>query len=452
MKTNDRQNRSGKIRPPGRMHFTVVAVALVGLLSFFLLLYGNYLWQNNFRRSVPLLDNLMYARISLAEGHIWLEEALSGNAMVHMDSVRSFYQQAEEGADACLQGRSALTGLPGLPLRNSELAEQINRFKWSIKRSASIAEKCWQSRQHEDLHQGQALDKQLWTAYHGGELLAGVISVTLQQQISKAITAQRNIFGLSLVLWGGILVSLCGSLYVAGRRQQQDRQALQESEGRLRLLSSHLLTAQEQERRRLSLELHDELGQSLTVLKLQIRGIEKQLTGDQENVKDSCSKTLDQVDQIIDGVRRLSRDLSPSVLEDLGLTNALLCLAEDFCTCADIHLASDVADIDGLFSREAEIVIYRVVQEALTNIGKHADAGRVWISVRSSPTTVSVSIQDDGKGIDGNKIAPAKISERGLGITAMHERARMLGATLDISSTKGSGTKVSLTAPIQQEY
>ncbi|MGA7887393.1 MAG: PAS domain-containing protein, partial [Acidobacteriaceae bacterium] len=110
---------------------------------------------------------------------------------------------------------------------------------------------------------------------------------------------------------------------------QRSKMAVQESERRLRYLSSELLRAQEHERKRLSLELHDELGQSLTVMKLRTRAIEKELRpGDQSNLKQECLELLEYLDQVIDNVRRLSRDLSPSILEDLGLLAALKYLAD----------------------------------------------------------------------------------------------------------------------------
>ena len=104
--------------------------------------------------------------------------------------------------------------------------------------------------------------------------------------------------------------------------------ALQESEQRLRFLTTQLLTAQEQERKRISMELHDELGQSLTVMKLQVRAIEGALRDDQPDLKQACLELRQYVDGVIDNVRRLSRDLSPSILEDLGLLSALKYLLE----------------------------------------------------------------------------------------------------------------------------
>lgn len=236
------------------------------------------------------------------------------------------------------------------------------------------------------------------------------------------------------------------------RQQISEREsaekALRESGKRLHFLSSHLLTAQERERRRISLELHDELGQSLTVLKLQLRSIEKTLRNEQGLLKNDCEKTLQYVDQIIENVRRLSRDLSPSILEDLGLTAALKWLVEDFAKHSNIKVDIDMPDLDNRFSGDAQIAIYRIFQEAFTNIGKHAHAKTVSIVVRKEGRCVHFRVQDDGQGFDINQVEARSPTDRSLGLIAMDERARMLGGKLDINGQKGKGTRISFSIPI----
>ena len=224
--------------------------------------------------------------------------------------------------------------------------------------------------------------------------------------------------------------------------------ALRESGKKLHFLSSHLLTAQERERRRISLELHDELGQSLTVLKLQIRSIEKALNNAQGALKEDCEKTLQYVDQIIENVRRLSRDLSPSILEDLGLTAALQWLIEDFAKHSTITVDIDMPDLDNLFSGDAQITIYRIFQEAFTNIGKHAQAKAVSVVLTKEGDCVHFLVQDDGKGFDIKKIEARYPTERSLGLLAMDERAIMLGGQLEVSGQKGKGTRLTFSIPI----
>jgi PAS domain S-box-containing protein len=223
---------------------------------------------------------------------------------------------------------------------------------------------------------------------------------------------------------------------------------LRESERKLRLLSSHLLTVQERERRRISMELHDEVGQSLTVLKLQIRSIKNKLNDSQTDLKEDCVKILKCVDQTIENVRRFSRDFGSSILEDLGLSAALRWLAEDFEKHSNVNVSLDIAKIDNLFSRESQIIIYRIFQEAITNIDRHAHADHISIVIMKKKKYVFFQIVDDGKGFEKKQIDNRGSDVMGLGLTAMYERARMLGGTLKIFSRKQRGTRITLNVPI----
>jgi len=227
--------------------------------------------------------------------------------------------------------------------------------------------------------------------------------------------------------------------------------ALRESGERLHVLSSHLLTAQERERRRISLELHDDLGQSLTVLKLQLRTMKGNLDNDQKALDTGCENTLQYVDQIIESVRRLSRDLSPAILEDLGLTAALRWLIQDIGKHSNLEIILELPDIDKLISRDAQITIFRIFQEALSNIGKHAQAKQVRAVIEKNENRLDFRIQDDGKGFDIQEVENRYATEKSLGLVAMDERARMLGGSLQIDSSIGGGTRISFAVPLLQE-
>jgi len=227
-------------------------------------------------------------------------------------------------------------------------------------------------------------------------------------------------------------------------------ETLKESRKKLRLLSSYLLKAQEKERRRISLELHDELGQALTVLKLQLGSIKKNLPHDSVALRADIENTLKYVDLIIENVRRLSHDLSPSILEDLGLDAALRLLIKDFVKHSNLRISCDITPIDRLFSRENQIIIYRIFQEAFTNIKRHSRASQIWISVKQKNGTVAFVIRDDGKGFDAKQPPNKCGDERALGLTAMDERARMLGGALRVASVQGRGTEIVFDIPIDE--
>ncbi len=185
-------------------------------------------------------------------------------------------------------------------------------------------------------------------------------------------------------------------------------------------------------------------------MKLQLRSIERELQEDERALKEDCEEILHYVDQIIENVRRLSRDLSPSILEDLGLTAALRCLMDDFAKHSSIQITLDMSDIDNLFSHDAQIVIYRIFQEAFSNIVKHATATHVSVVIKKRENRVDFLVEDDGRGFDMKRIEARTPTERSLGLVAMDERARMLGGGLEICSQEGEGSRLNLSIPVDE--
>lgn len=241
---------------------------------------------------------------------------------------------------------------------------------------------------------------------------------------------------------------LIGAVGIDITMRRRAEEALRESEWRLRFLTSRLLSAQERERKRISMELHDELGQSLAVLKLQIRAIERALGDDQQDLKEEYRELLRYLDGVIDNVRRLSRDLSPAILEDLGLQSALKYLIDGVGKHYTVSHSFEVEDLDHLFPSDAQIIIYRIFQECLTNISKHAGATEVSITVKEYEGFISLAIEDNGAGFDPAQASARRASSRGLGLAALVERSRMLGGTLEVRSQPGSGTRVTCVIPI----
>jgi PAS domain S-box-containing protein len=233
---------------------------------------------------------------------------------------------------------------------------------------------------------------------------------------------------------------------ITARRQAEI--ALQESEQRLRTLTSQLLEVQETERRRISKELHDELGQALIYLKLQMGAAKAKMPEDQVDLKDSCDYLLNYLDGIIENVRRLSWDLSPTVLEEMGLSAAMRYWLEEFGKYYQVqNLAADIEEIDDFFSPQVQLNIYRVFQECLTNIGKHAQATQISLAVRKDAERVTFSIKDNGKGFVVKTALARHPSFKGIGLATMAERVRMVGGSLDIDSHSGQGTQITFTIP-----
>ena len=197
------------------------------------------------------------------------------------------------------------------------------------------------------------------------------------------------------------------------------------------------LAAQEAERHRVAQELHDEVGQSLTVVLLGLKQVESQappeLVPELAAVRESARAGLDDV-------RRVARRLRPGVLEDLGLTSALAALATDFADHSSASVRRVFAPGLPALSPEAEVVVYRVAQEALTNAARHADASEVELSLQRLGGDLVLEVRDDGRGFAG-------LSD-GSGLMGMRERAALVRADLSVISQPRRGTTVRLRVPV----
>jgi PAS domain S-box-containing protein len=229
----------------------------------------------------------------------------------------------------------------------------------------------------------------------------------------------------------------------------QTEEALKKSEARLRHLSSQLLASQERERKRLAAELHDELGHALLTIKMQLRALERGLTPEQKKLAEDIEAMQPFIDGVLDNVRRLYFDLSPGNLEDLGLSGALRQILDGFAkNHPDIRWKVKLDNVDADFSLPTQTVIYRIVQETLTNIGKHAKPSRVSVRVQRNSTAALFTVEDNGCGFDTSRIHSLDDPNRGLGLAAMEERVRLQGGTLEIISRENQGTRIAFTLPL----
>ncbi|MBM4294612.1 MAG: PAS domain S-box protein [Deltaproteobacteria bacterium] len=228
--------------------------------------------------------------------------------------------------------------------------------------------------------------------------------------------------------------------------RKRTEEVLKESEKNLRHLASRLLSAQEDERKRISRELHDELGHSLLALKLQLESVAEQMLPQQISLKNEVNRILQSISATIEEVRRLYLDLSPGDLEDLGLTTSIRSLIEDFAYLQkQINWTIKMDDLDGLFPLSIQTAIYRIIQEALTNIGKHAKPKNVFLEIKRAPREVSFTIEDDGIGFERNKVFSEK---KTLGLLAMEERVKILGGFFKLRSQENRGTRISFAIPV----
>jgi PAS domain S-box-containing protein len=228
--------------------------------------------------------------------------------------------------------------------------------------------------------------------------------------------------------------------YVSVNRDITERRYAEET---IRALLNDVLSAQEDERRRIARELHDETAQTLTSLLVGLRSVEEAQDLGQAQGAASSLRTL--VSGALDGVQRIAGGLRPSVLDDLGLADALERLVADVERGSpfriDLHVTGPRAP---RLPETIEIALYRVTQEALTNAGKHAAPKAVSVLLHRTPNVVRLVIEDDGQGFD----ADATPSSRQLGLVGMRERAHLVGGSMTVESTVDRGTTICINVPL----
>lgn len=264
-----------------------------------------------------------------------------------------------------------------------------------------------------------------------GDRLLGVLYVG---------TAQAHFFGGRDVHMLQLAAGRAAAGIERARLHEQERTNRQQ----LQTLSRQLLEAQERERRHIAQELHDELGQSLTMIKLHLQALASALATPPSRLVDSLAL----VDRTIQQVRTLSLDLRPSMLDDLGLVPALRWFAHRHAEGAGLEVRFHADQPQARFATAIETACFRVAQEALTNVVRHAQAQQVVIELHQDDDQVEMVIQDDGIGFE---VAAAQLRATqggSIGLLGMQERATLVGGQFDLASTPGQGTVVRVRFPL----
>lgn len=228
-----------------------------------------------------------------------------------------------------------------------------------------------------------------------------------------------------------------GLYVIAAVRDLTERQ-------RLRRFGAESLRAMEDERQRIARELHDDMAQRLSTLLLRVRLVASAETeGERARMLEEIRGMLLET---AEGVRRIARGLRPPALEDAGLAAAIRGHVREVRRSTKLRVELDIDAVDRLLRPDERLVIYRVVQEALSNVVRHARASRATIAVRERNGSVTATVSDDGRGFDPSTVEPG----RGLGLIGMEERAEMMGGSLRVESLPGEGTSVRLEIPLTE--
>ena len=236
--------------------------------------------------------------------------------------------------------------------------------------------------------------------------------------------------------------------YVAIRHEITKRKHLEDE---LKILPQRIIQAQEAERKRISRDIHDDLGQSLVTFKMFLQSTLLAPRPDAVKQSEAVKQLISNITSIIEKTRHLTTALRPSTLEALGLSTSLRLLIEEFRQ-KDLHIkfACDVS-LDHINFQGDIINFYRIIQEALTNIVKHAKATKVDVTVKIMSDQLSLIIKDNGRGFSEDKRSKNHQHSLGIGLTTMQERARLLKGNLEIKSESGKGTTIRLIVPVEKK-
>jgi signal transduction histidine kinase len=270
----------------------------------------------------------------------------------------------------------------------------------------------------------------------------------LHRMLTVPIQGKKTILG-SLVIFydaemvgrssiNSLLTAICNQLGMSLDNLALWQEVRRKEAMRARLLAK-IVSAQEEERQRISRELHDETGQALTSLLVQLKVLDR--LPDISTMREHVVTLREIVASSLDEVRRLSLDLRPAVLDDLGLIPALEWYLNERVKTCGLSVAFEATDVtDWKVPPEIEVVLYRVAQEALTNISRYANASHATVKVENPANCLRLVVRDDGQGFDVDEVLGS--SEHGLGLLGMKERVELIGGRFDIRSGPGEGTHI----------
>jgi two-component system sensor histidine kinase UhpB len=218
-----------------------------------------------------------------------------------------------------------------------------------------------------------------------------------------------------------------------------------------KMLTTRVLRAQEEERKRIARELHDDTAQSLSTLLINLDLIEPFVPADNSVLRTGFARVRTLVQRTLDEVRALSHDLRPTILDDFGLVAALHWYAEQLTETFRVPVTVQAeTPPEGALTDEMVLALFRIAQEALMNAGKHAEATRAWVRLSFEEERATLAVEDNGRGFDIEEVRrPAQ--HGGMGLHGMRERAELIGAELTIESARGNDTRITVVVPLSRE-
>jgi signal transduction histidine kinase len=441
---------------------TIRAVTLIGFaVTVALWIYAGYQLTRRMsdveRQSAALASRYMQAQelLSTVRAQILIASVYVRDALLDpRHESLALYRRQVEGAydriDMALQQYVPVLDSAAERNRIEQLKREINDFRSTSADALASDSRRWAA-------DPQRLSRQIVSRREAAIRLSEEAQTLnrasfVQQQAGNAEiyrNAQRQVWRqLGLALAASLGIALFATLY-SGRletqlREQRAKEAQHSAD--LQRLSSRLISAQEDERRTIARELHDEIGQALTAIKVELSLANKAVTA-----AGVPPHVLDDARAITEGalttVRDLSQLLHPSMLDDLGLPAAIDWYVRAYSRRFDIRVDFVQRAITTRFGREVEATAFRIVQEALTNIAKHAGSRNCRVALQALPDALALWIEDDGRGFDLSTV-DRNLGRRGLGLLSIRERVAQLGGVVQVESSPGRGTRLYVALPI----
>jgi signal transduction histidine kinase len=287
-------------------------------------------------------------------------------------------------------------------------------------------------------------------AWYGGDLFI-MRQVKAMAKASRRLAAGEMSARTGLKYGDGELGQLAKNfdeMAIALEQRQAERELaemeLKRSQELFRNLSTHLQVVREEERTRIARKIHDDMGQALTALKIDLTWLNKKLTDDQPLIREKLQSMVTLINETIETVHNLSEDLRPGILDDFGLSAAIEWQAEEFQKRTGIECRINLASDESNLSKEKSTNLFRIVQESLTNVIRHANATKVEINLSEKDGILLLEVADNGKGIT----KAAVTNPKSFGLIGIKERVHSLGGEVDISGTPNAGTRLKVKMPI----
>jgi signal transduction histidine kinase len=434
---------------------TIVGLSVMGALG-----YGFYTGDRLIRVYAPLVDAAMEIKLEATLAHLWFEEIASGDRQQDIAAVWDRFDQADWYAKAMLEGGKNPEGT-FFPLDNDEMRRAITEVRGKLARFRDITKQRLTAKTTSG--PGTRIEQHFDSVFKDFFNQADEVETRLQQVIAQDLGSFRNtqiiLIAACLILFLFILIAFSRfdrrrvndfqslrEAHVNLEREISVRKkveaALHESEKELKLFSRQLLSAEENESKRIARELHEGIGQALSSIKLSVENALSTLRNYSNEFDLKSTEAIIPIAQkTIEDVRRIVKNLRPPILDVMGVLPTISWIMEEFQKIhSDIHIKKDITVEENEIAVSLKAVIFRILQEALSNIAKHSRADNVRLCLKKSADRLELVIEDNGVGFDVRQTILSESSERGFGLASMRERTELSEGTFTINSAREKGT------------